>query len=221
MSLHRCGPQPAAPVLQIHNLCSAGPAAPWLHALSADLPAGLTLLTGDEGCGKTTLLRLLAAELTPRQGSVRLDGICSEAERRTYLEQVFWIDPQTDMHDSLSPSAFFSELAAHRPGFDLPTAQRLAQAFGLAEHMQKHLYMLSTGSRRKIWIAASFASGARLTLLDQPLAALDRPSVRLLLSLLQEQAGQHRRLWIVADHEVPDGLVPDAVWSLPPAPSGR
>lgn len=211
-------PSPDPPVLQVDALCSPGPAAPWLKVREARLGTGLTLVTGDEASGKTTLLRLLASELAPRQGSVRLDGLCSVADRPAYRERVFWIDPHTDAHDGLSPLEFFSELSARRSGFEPAKAQSLAEAFGLAEHLHKRLYMLSAGSRRKTWLAAAFASGARLTLIDQPLAALDQPSIRLLISLLQEQAGRPKRLWIVADHEAPDGLEPDTTWSLPPAP---
>lgn len=204
-------------MLQVRNLCSPGPAAPWLRGLHADLPAGLALLTGDEGCGKTTVLRLLAGELVPRPGSVLLDGRCCLAERQACREQVFWIDPQTCAYDGLRPPDFFHAMASTRPDFDLAAAASLAEAFGLGEHVHKRIDMLSTGSRRKTWLAAAFASGARLTLLDQPMAALDRPSIRLLLALLQEQVGQSRRLWIVADHETPQGLVPDITWTLPPA----
>ncbi len=176
------------------------------------------MLTGDEACGKSTLLRLLAGELTYTDGSVRLDGVCPVAEREAYREKVFWIDPHTDAFDEISPDELYAKLSKQRPRFDPKLVRRLANTFGLSEHMDKRLYMLSTGSRRKTWLAAAFASGARLTLLDQPTAALDPPSIRELISLLQAQAGQADRIWLVADHETPVGLIPDAIWTLPPAP---
>jgi len=69
--------------------------------------------------------------------------------------------------------------------------------------MKKHL----TG-----WLAAialallSFAAQAPVTLLDQPFAALDGPSVRCVRELLQEAAEHSTRAWVVADHEAPPGL---------------
>ncbi|HMN91616.1 MAG TPA: ATP-binding cassette domain-containing protein [Hydrogenophaga sp.] len=208
----------SVPALTVQGLRSPGPAARWLSVPQAGLPPGLTVLTGDEGCGKSTLLRLLAAELQPRQGTVRLDGLCPVHDREAYRQKVFWIDPHTDAYDGTSPGDLYARLTDLRPGFDPNLARTMANAFGLGEHMDKPLYMLSTGSRRKTWLAAAFASGARLTLLDQPMAALDPPSIRYLVSLLQAQAGQTERLWIVADHETPAGLSPDATWALPPAP---
>lgn len=49
------------------------------------------------------------------------------------------------------------------------------------EHAGMCLYMLSSGTRRKVLLAAVLASGAALTLLDEPFATLDRPSVNFLL----------------------------------------
>ena len=68
------------------------------------------------------------------------------------------------------------------------------------------MYMLSAGSRRKVWLSAAFASGAPLVLIDQPFAALDAPSIRLLREVLQEFDGQSRRTCVLADYEAPMGV---------------
>ena len=70
----------------------------------------------------------------------------------------------------------------------------------MTTHLDKRLHMLSTGSRRKVMVAAALASGAAVTLLDQPFAALDRKSIRVIHGFLQEAAGHASRAWIVADH---------------------
>ena len=85
-------------------------------------------------------------------------------------------------------------------------SDELLQGFGLVEHLDKTLHMLSTGSRRKVALAAAFACGARLTLLEKPCAALDARSRGLLAELLQEAAGDDRRAWVLADYELPAAL---------------
>ena len=53
---------------------------------------------------------------------------------------------------------------------------------------------------------AAFASGAAVTLLDEPFAALDKTSIGLMLELLHDAAAHPVRAWVVAHHEAPDGL---------------
>jgi ABC-type taurine transport system ATPase subunit len=56
-------------------------------------------------------------------------------------------------------------------------------------------------------LTAAFAAGAPLTLIDQPFAALDAPSIRFLRELLQDASSHPSRAWLLADHEAPEGVV--------------
>jgi ABC-type Mn2+/Zn2+ transport system ATPase subunit len=76
----------------------------------------------------------------------------------------------------------------------------------MQQHVDKRLNMLSAGSRRKVMLIAALASGATVTLLDQPLAALDFGSIRIIKDFLQETAEHPSRVWIVADYEAPSDL---------------
>ena len=60
--------------------------------------------------------------------------------------------------------------------------------------------------RGEVWLAAAFASGAALTLLDQPFAAVDKASMGVITGLLQEAATHPSRAWVVADHVAPAGV---------------
>jgi len=66
--------------------------------------------------------------------------------------------------------------------------------------------MLSTGSKRKVWLSAAFASGAAVTLIDEPFVALDKRSIDFLLELLQDVADHPARAWVVADYTAPAGV---------------
>jgi ABC-type nitrate/sulfonate/bicarbonate transport system ATPase subunit len=92
------------------------------------------------------------------------------------------------------------------PNGSPPDLGPLIEGFGLQQHLVKPLYMLSTGSRRKVWLSAALAAGAPLTLIDQPFAALDAPSIRFLTEQLHAASQDHSRVWLLADHAPPDGV---------------
>lgn len=181
--------------MQIQDLRFAWPGQPPLFSgLSLTLPPGVTWLGGDEGTGKTTLLRLMAGELAPQAGTLRAGG------------PVFWVNPRADGCDALVPSECFDRMALQHPALDRAVLDGLVHALDLTPHLAKRLDMLSTGSRRKVWLAAAFASGAALTLLDQPFAALDKASMGVITELLQEAAAHPLRAWVVADYVPPPGV---------------
>lgn len=179
-------------------LAFAHPGCPVLTDLSFALRPGLTLLRGGEGRGKTSLLRLLAGELGPTAGQLR--------RRLPPQASVWYAQPQDLAHDEAVAEAWLAERRARHPHWRDDVAQALIEAFGLGEHLGKRLLMLSTGSRRKVGLVGAAASGATLTLLDQPWAALDARSGRVLTELLAEAAEDRRRAWVVAAYERPAEL---------------
>jgi ABC-type multidrug transport system ATPase subunit len=194
-------------VLRADRLRFAWPGEPPLFdGLSLRLGPGVHLLSGEDGCGKSTLLSLLAGERTAQAGTLSIGGASLQQNAAAYRQSVFWVDPQSEAFEQVNAEAAWAALAAHHPHFNHPLLAELAQAFGLDEHAHKPLYMLSTGSKRKVWLCAAFAAGAALTLIDQPFAALDGPSIRLLRELLGEASEHPRRAWLLADHEAPAGV---------------
>jgi ABC-type transport system involved in cytochrome c biogenesis ATPase subunit len=143
------------------------------------LSPGLVAVTGDEGRGKTHLLRRLGAE----------------------LPDALWLDLAWPQHAQHTPREAWDSLRGRCPHWNEELLRELAEALGLAEHLGKKLFMLSTGSRRKVALAALLASGATVTCLDQPYAALDSGSVQVLREFLTDMAGDTRRSWVVADYE--------------------
>lgn len=167
------------------------------------VPPGLTVITGDESSGKTTLLRLLAGELTPLKGSVVLNGIAPQQQPDAYRAQVYWVDPRTEQWDDKTAQSYLEQAAVRYPTLNRPLLDELLHAFSLTPHLDKKFNMLSAGTRRKVFLATGFASGAALTLLDTPFAALDKASVNVVLDLLEEAAHHPQRAWVMADYELP------------------
>lgn len=170
------------------------------------IPSGVTWVTGGEGCGKTTLLRLLAGAVPLDAGHLKINGVSLASQPAAYRQQVFWVDPKSNALDQVTPTAYFASLAASYPQFDTALLAELTRGLALTPHLDKPLYMLSTGSKRKVWLAAALASGAALTLLDEPFAALDLASVRFVQTLLAEAAAHSARAWLLADYVAPSGV---------------
>lgn len=170
---------------------------------SACISPGVTLIRGDDGSGKTTLLRLLAGELPADSGHLQINGIFLSKQPEAYRQQVFWTDPHSDTFDQMTPLDYFQSLHQRHPGFDEQILDDLIEGLSLTPHLDKCLYMLSTGSKRKVWLAAAFASGAAVTLLDDPFAALDKASIGFVMTLLHEAAHHPDRAWVIAHYETP------------------
>jgi len=202
-------------VLRAKDLGFAYPQRRLFQALSLELPPGLSLIRGGDGSGKTTLLRLLAGDLPSDTGALWLRGVSLSEQPFAYRSQVFRVDHQVSGLDQVTPEAYLAELSARRPDFDHAGLPPLINGLGLEPHWQKPMYMLSTGSKRKVWLAAAFCAGATLTLLDEPFAALDQPSIRFVLGLLQGAVTDPERAWLLADYQAPTGLSLASVIDLP------
>lgn len=191
----------------------------FLKPVTTTIEAGLTWVVGDEGTGKTSLLRLLAGELHATSGGLG-GALVQKASpgSAAWRAQVFWQDPRSTHWDAQLTAHYLGEQAQHWPHWNAALAQDLQEALALSDHLHKRFDMLSAGTRRKFWLLAAFASGATLTLLDEPFAALDRASVRVVQELLEDACAHSNRAWVVADYEVPPDLVPDARIDLPQLP---
>lgn len=156
---------------------------------------GLALVRGGDGRGKTTLLRTLAGVHPAQGGTLRRDA-------RT----LWWADPVDPADDELTGRERLARWRAAYPDWDAADEAALVEGFALGEHLGKELFRLSAGTRRKLALAAAFASRADLVLLDLPFAALDARSRALLGERLARAAAARDRTVVVAEHEVPEAL---------------
>lgn len=159
------------------------------------------MVRGGDGAGKTTLLRLLAGDLAAQAGALQIQLVRLKDRPSAYRKQVFWVEPRSTSFDNISATNYFASLHAAYPQFDYPAISALAAGLSLTEHLHKPMYMLSTGSKRKVWLAAAFASGAALALLDDPFAALDKPSIAYVKQLLREAAQQTACAYVVTSYD--------------------
>jgi energy-coupling factor transporter ATP-binding protein EcfA2 len=156
--------------------------------VAAPLLPGLVAVTGGEGAGKTRYLQRLSGALAA------LPGAAAQPDAQ-------WLDLALPGQDDQTAQQVWQALQARSPRWNADLAADLAQALALQPHQDKPLYMLSTGSRRKVALVGLLACGATVTCLDQPFAALDQASIRVLIAFLQDMADHASRSWVVADYE--------------------
>ena len=193
-------------VLQARSLNFSYANHPLLGNFAANIPPGITLIRGGDGRGKSTLLKLLAGALHAQSGQLCINAIDLTAQPENYKAQVFYADPRSSTFDQMSVPDYFELQRSSHAGFDDSTLADVVAGLGIQEHLHKQLFMLSTGSKRKVFIAAAFASSAAVTLLDEPFAAVDAASIGFILSWLKDVAEASRRAWVIADYAPPDGL---------------
>src|SRR6266550_5101630 len=148
--------------------------------LSAE-PGKTTVLLGESGAGKSTVLRLLAGLLHPQQGHISLDGttyfdserhICIPPRERPfgYVFQDYALFPHLNVFENVA----FGLRAQHLPRQQI--RQRVGEALEqvrLAGYDQRRSTQLSGGQQQRVAIARALALQPQLLLLDEPLAALD------------------------------------------------
>jgi len=193
----------AQALVRAEKLALSYPGVAVFKDLSFELRPGLTLIRGGDGRGKTGLLQILAGVRRPAAGVLH-----------RMAQSVLWVDPTDERDENVIAEHLLQARRAEFDDWDAQAERGCIEDFALAEHLHKSLFMLSTGTRRKLGLAAAFASGAQLVLLDMPCAALDPRSCAALVGRLGEmahRAAQSGRAWVIADYELPEGLMPESM----------
>jgi len=181
-----------------------------LHEIDLEVHAGeMTLLVGPSGCGKTTLISTMAGILKPEAGSVALFGTAIETLSRRRLTRfrgsnVGLVLQQLNLFPALTAVENVAvPLLVLRHGAEAAYARAASQiaGLGLAAKLYKYPAELSVGEQQRIAIARAIVHEPRLIICDEPTAALDAASGRLVMQLLRETTLKKDRAVLVVTHD--------------------
>lgn len=165
-----------------------------LEGVDLRLPHGtVTWIGGGNGVGKTTFLRIVAGMIAPDRGTVSVDGVRPDVDRRAFQAQIgFLAAGNSGLYARLSVRQnleFWSALAFVPAPERRESVARALERFALAELQSRRADRLSLGQRQRVRLALTFLHRPRLVLLDEPSANLDEDGVATLLAAV----GEHTR----------------------------
>ncbi len=140
---------------------------------------GVTALFGPSGCGKTTSLRAIAGLLRAQQGTVVVNGEVWQDDtariwRPTHQRALGYVFQEASLFEHLSVRGNIDYGRKRTPKERHTVAlDHAVDLLGIAHLMDRKPHALSGGERQRVAMARALATGPRVLLMDEPLAALD------------------------------------------------
>lgn len=164
-------------------------------------PETFLQLTGPNGSGKTSLLRILCGLLAPAEGEVTWQGENIHSLGEDYFTSVTYLGHRHGVKDELSAIENL-RISNALNGIDVSKerASSVLQRMGLAGRESLPARLLSEGQRRRVALARLLTCETKLWLLDEVMTSLDKGAVALIRSLIEEHLAAGG-IAIVATHQ--------------------
>ena len=157
-------------------------------------------LLGENGVGKSTLLKILSGLLKPEVGECTVFGEVPYSRNPSFLQDVYYL-PEDFMGGNVVVEKYAMQLGMFYPNFTPDKFRRILGEFGVDGKAKFN--KLSLGQQKKAIISLALSLGTGVLLMDEPSNGLDIPSKALLRRLIAENASDEQ-LIIISTHQVKD-----------------
>ncbi|MCD8378883.1 MAG: ABC transporter ATP-binding protein/permease [Lachnospiraceae bacterium] len=191
-----------------------------IRDFSETVETGVTLIRGVNGSGKSTLLKLAAGLLPVQSGTLTVQGVQPDRLPPGCFPRDILFLPQEDLKIAVSPAELYGmvEGLSHKEAF------QCALSFGLTREQLENqkIAQLSSGQRKKVYLAMAFTLGSPILLLDEPDNGLDAQGEERLFTLLADRKkakiGEKPLITVVVTHDSALDKAADRLIVLAPAP---
>lgn len=155
---------------------------------------GVVFVGGQNGVGKTTLLRIICGLIAPEAGTIAMAGLDPRRDRRAYQAALGFLSAgNSGLYARLTVGQhmdYWSRLAFMTGAPRLEAIRSTQTAFALDELADRRVDRLSMGQRQRLRLAVTFLHSPQLVLLDEPLNSLDDEGAAVLGSALGALGGR-------------------------------
>ena len=204
-------------MLRIENLRFSYYGKSIINGIDLDIGTGLTVLLGPNGCGKTTLIRLMCGHLNPESGSCTLDGreirtipARSRARRLAYVSQRGYAGGDISVRDSVLLGRYaVAGILRSYTALDISAAENAMARCGVLELADRSVLALSGGELQRVLLAKALAqiyyapgSAFSALLLDEPVTGLDIKHQLRFMALAKEISAERCVVAVLHDIEL-------------------
>jgi ABC-type nitrate/sulfonate/bicarbonate transport system ATPase subunit len=178
-----------------------------LESIDLDVGAGeFLILLGPSGCGKSTLLQIVAGLEGATSGAVRFPDV-DRSRNRKRTSMVFQEYALFPWRTVLENVVFGPEVRHVAPATREAAARRLIDLVNLTGFERRYPHELSGGMRQRVALARALANDPDILLFDEPLAALDAQTRRVLQDELLRIWGETGKTFVYVTHSLQEAVL--------------